>query len=543
MSKGDSSLGAVSRDNQMNILMDFVSNIYKKQAIEKPQKFTCENVDFITFLKEVEKYHSALSINDDIGKVSVLFECLDQKVKNILIFEKDYEKNYNNYQWICDKLKILFPKKTNVTSSLLDLLNIKQNSLSLREYILKIKNVVVSNIDIPKNMHHKYAVEILLKGLDDRQIASAVKLQNPLTIDEAEKLIKSVIKKDENNFSTSVNRLMNDRNNMNFNQGSEIADLKNEVKLLREIIMSLKSQIGDKFNQSRPRRNLGFSRPNQFKTYQDNRNTNNYNRQSTSWQQVPFSSNKRCYGCGKEGHIQRACPSRRRVNELHFPMSSDIDTTTESVEEPEFPTERQGHEHPQINLIKSQPKNNSKIKSFPRDIELADKYINGQISYKSYSDAVKSCNNTLTVTPEKSSARYSNKPYVRGRVCNKPTPIFLDTGAEVNVISKSLIQTLPNFPKLCHSVNQKIQCANGSNIEVVAETILPVSIGVETCPLKFVVANNLSPSIIVGLRGLKSFKAALLTEKDCVVCKGIEIPFMAGTTCDSANQKNAYWTH
>ena len=56
---------------------------------------------------------------------------------------------------------------------------------------------------------------------------------------------------------------MNDRNNMNFNQGSEIADLKNEGKLLREIIMSLKSQIGDRFNQSRPRRNLGFSRPNQ----------------------------------------------------------------------------------------------------------------------------------------------------------------------------------------------------------------------------------------------------------------------------------------
>ena len=138
MSKGDSSLGVVSRNNQMNILMDFVSNIYKKQAIEKPQKFSCENVDFITFLKEVEKYYSALSINDDIGKVSVLFECLDQKVKNILIFEKDYEKNYNNYQCICDKLKILFPKKTNVTSSLLDLLNIKQNSLSLREYILKI---------------------------------------------------------------------------------------------------------------------------------------------------------------------------------------------------------------------------------------------------------------------------------------------------------------------------------------------------------------------------------------------------------------------
>ena len=100
-------------------------------------------------------------------------------------------------------------------------------------------------------------------------------MQNPLTINEAEKLIKSV-KKDENIFSTSVNRLMNDRNNLNFNQGSEIADLKNEVKLLRVIIMLLKSQIGDKFNQSRPRRNLGFSRPNQFKTYQDNRNTNNY---------------------------------------------------------------------------------------------------------------------------------------------------------------------------------------------------------------------------------------------------------------------------
>ena len=114
-------------------------------------------------------------------------------------------------------------------------------------------------------------MEILLKGLDDRQIANAVKLQNPLVIDEGEKLNKSVIKKDENNFSTSVNRLMNDRN-----QGSEIADLKSEVKLLREIIMSLKSQIGDKFNQSRPRRNLGFSRPNQFKKYQDNRNTNNY---------------------------------------------------------------------------------------------------------------------------------------------------------------------------------------------------------------------------------------------------------------------------
>ena len=93
------------------------------------------------------------------------------------------------------------------------------------------QTVVVSNIDIPKNMHHKYAVEILLKGLDDRQIANAVKLQNPLTIDKAEKLIKSVIKNDENNFSTSVNRLMNDRNNMNFNQGSEIADLKNVFKL------------------------------------------------------------------------------------------------------------------------------------------------------------------------------------------------------------------------------------------------------------------------------------------------------------------------
>ena len=51
--------------------------------MEKPQKFTCKNGDFITFLQEVETYHSALSIDDDIGKISLLFECLDQKLKNI----------------------------------------------------------------------------------------------------------------------------------------------------------------------------------------------------------------------------------------------------------------------------------------------------------------------------------------------------------------------------------------------------------------------------------------------------------------------------
>ena len=70
---------------------------------------------------------------------------------------------------------------------------------------------------------------------------------------------------------------------------------------------------------------------------------------------------------------------------------------------------------------------------------------------------------------------------------------------------------------------------------ILGEISLPLSLGVQTKNLSFLIVEKLEPSLIVGVNGLEHIGADVLVRKSCAVCLGVEIPF------DDCS-KNDFWT-
>jgi predicted aspartyl protease len=142
-----------------------------------------------------------------------------------------------------------------------------------------------------------------------------------------------------------------------------------------------------------------------------------------------------------------------------------------------------------------------------------------------------------TSRPEKA----KNKPLIQGFCEGQEAKLFLDTGAEVNVIDLSLFKQLQTFTdnKIPFKPQEgTISCANGSKMKTYGMASLKIKIGKVMANLHFTVASNLFPKIIVGIRGMKTLNIQLNPANSCAIVGKSNIPFVSKVSPQSIWTEN-----
>ncbi|MEL6562291.1 MAG: retropepsin-like aspartic protease [Bacteroidota bacterium] len=518
----------------------------KKESVQKPNIFYSSDKCIVEHLEKVEKYFAAIGVHDEPAKISMLIDSLEDKVRNILYFEDEFKVNENNYAWIRSKLENLFPQNINTTKSYIELFELRQNGMSLDEFVLNIKNAISKNSSINSSDRQKIALELFFKGLDDQKISTAVKIQLPKTINEALQLANSVEKREIKSEINAVAAVKPDED--------KLVQIQKMLVYLTQLVLSMKPHRTQPHSFKKP----NFAPPPKKPNYGFNANLSpKYRQNENQWQQVnnKNQNTKRCFRCGEQGHIQRACKQRAYVNNIststefennvpyYVPQSEEevMDENTDGESLKSFTVN---------NLVKSNvKKNQSKLyKNCPSEIINLEKYILDDSITPNYADILKSetkCN-SLTIADQNDKTKYKNKPFVSGRIHGNNVKMLMDTGAEINLIDYQTVIDLGVNANVsgANSKNQfRVKCPNNSHIPIRGKIVLPVALGVQTKSLSFFVAEKLSPKVIIGLRGIKTLGAEIISRKDCIRCDNIDIPFLSKTSIDSFYQKNFSRTH
>jgi hypothetical protein len=152
----------------------------------------------------------------------------------------------------------------------------------------------------------------------------------------------------------------------------------------------------------------------------------------------------------------------------------------------------------------------------------------------------KRCTPTLISESKAEPAR--NKPLVWGKCEGMETKVFLDSGAEVNVIDSCFLRKLQSFSnssiKFIPS-NGAMVCANGSKLHTSGTAYIRTVVGENRGVLKFTVANEIFPKVIIGIRGMKMLEIQLDPAKDRIlVGNGKVVPLISKVESQSSCSGN-----
>jgi hypothetical protein len=137
---------------------------------------------------------------------------------------------------------------------------------------------------------------------------------------------------------------------------------------------------------------------------------------------------------------------------------------------------------------------------------------------------------THTVISESCSETAHNKPLVIGRCAGEKAKLFVDSGAEMNVVDSEFLEHLvaKQMPVRFTPVSSRIQCANGTQMTVTGHAVMSLQIGPVKAVQKFMVVKNLFPKVIVGIRSMKTMDIVIDPVADCLVVNGsVQIPFIS----------------
>ena len=583
MPSGDITVGV---SEQLKLLEEVVHKLIFRDLVTPPQQCT-KAAEIKSHLEDLEKFFKLSKIPNGENKVAILFNTITEDMRLEICCQVEFDANQNNYEWIKRKLIELFHPKESEITPLVKLYAIKQKPhQSLREFLSEVR---IEGYKLLKGMdgeeRENRLVDVFSKGLRSDEIKAALNTHHFDTLDDAYRLIKKEKTTTDECFIRQMN-LSSDNDTLN-----EVKNLKEEMTIIKKQLQSIATILqGLKSLQPRPtyadavrKQNASQARK-QVDTPEQNRNgLRQYNPQRKSVIQCwtcgmnghiarfcDRNNNPMCRNCGRRGHSTRNC----RINKSHLvrQIQDQWDASDEEyahIDDTQYPSapatieeEDETNQLSRINVLtvsghqdqktanqdpkaatqdpkrtnkKQKSKRTKQRPSYPQYILDLEEYVQGKRTKRNIRFEE---TETLITTGRMEKAK--NKPIIKGLCHGKPSKIFLDTGAEINVIDRSFVRQLSKHKSVrVHPASKVIRCANNSRLNVDGWVRLSITVGGQQRDCKFWVIGNLFPKLIVGIRAMRDFNITIDPGKNCMWIGNKSIPFLSQIETQSLGKQQA----
>jgi hypothetical protein len=315
-------------------LEKLVTRLIRKDTIPPPRVFIRGN-KIEEHLQAIEKYLKAMEVEDMPGKSAILLNSLEDSVILEVKAQPGATKHEDDFYWLCNCLQMLYKS----------LFNIKQKSdQNIHDYLNELR------VEAYKNMHfvdeerkEEFLLAAFIKGIRDRQVAEALEVLKPATISDAMKLVKSEMKRQQENESQRpefVRATFEKHFNEENSQVKELTAQVRQMQLHLNHILAFIQRLENTKDNSLPIKVHQITPV--LGNFMKNNIGNSHNRPSGGNYRQNLRKPIRpiiCFNCNKEGHIARQC---RQSSQIQRGTFKNVRQLHEDVHEvPSYCTDKQ----------------------------------------------------------------------------------------------------------------------------------------------------------------------------------------------------------
>jgi predicted aspartyl protease len=563
---------SVSSSTNTKTLEILVDKILHKDIIPQPKVFH-RHQNILVHLTNVKKYIEAVNISHESSKVAVLINSLDEEIQIELFSQPTY---CDEFLWLEKTLLQLYQKKVTAASPLIYLLGVKQKpDQTLKEFMTELRVEIFRHWpQMEDAKKEEFLITAFLNGIADRDVSIAIQALHPFCLEEAYNLAKKECKfRDNKSKGESYLRTLHPETVAISTMQEQINSLQSKVKHLEFMLQALTKNTYSNVVR-------GSSGPN-YQPYRTKPQPNIYrpeHRINTGYKKNdgmhPFVQKERrsgpirCFNCNELGHIARFCTKvircsicggnnhlstnclsngrKKFIRQLEYESGEELAEEFDSSDkEASIANEEAGDccallttTNKIIGLSQQsnhqEKKFNKKFGASPNELDEVNKwndYIHGtgvKPKYKRIQSPKVFVMDNQTLISKSNSEPARNKPVIVGECAGEKMNIFLDTGAEMNVIDSVQLSDMikRQLPISFKQTSTKIRCANGSSMQVTGEALFSVRIGSVRAVQKFQVVRNLFPKIIIGIRTMKTMNISVKPSDDCAyIGETFKVPF------------------
>ena len=493
-------------------LQRLLSSILKRDIIPRPNTYI-KGMDMNHHLERIAAFNKNVGVDDDDAKLGILLSSLDDFVQSELFCQPDYTAEKDN-DWVVNKLIVLFGEHTSTITPLMKLLNVKQDfGQSIRDFVSDLRVAAYRYMkQVCVEDREKHILEAFIAGLLDKNIANALRSLRPNSLQEAFELSR---KEEKRLPAEDVHvRAMPAEQDVITSMKYEIASLKKQVHALHLLMSKPLVQ---------PRPTVARTRPDA---------------------QRPTNQQQICYNCQGAGHFARECRNRTvcRFCGLHH-RSVDCKISGGRTRNAQNTFRRLDDEVEELDHAQEEVSNISdpvpdaagdffvlaSKRSMQKKKQYSEKRLVAESNASRWADYVDGkVRRPMTVISENHSEVAANKPIVRGKLQGIQGKFFLDTGANINVIDKTLFDKLAKCSGVTlRSKPLSIRCANGTFLNCIGTAFLNVAFGHTNVFIEFKVVASIFPKVFLGIRALKKLNANIDLRGNCMNVNGETFSFLS----------------